>query len=125
MQAKYKKILIINGSIIIILIALFVSINLFDSKHLDNNNNNNNNEQSKSSGIGNDTQEKINNENSIQIPENYEDDGISINVDDSESIKFGESISTPDDIDSDTISVEDNDSSLEVGNAITIADDEN
>ena len=121
MQAKYKKILIINGSIIIILIALLVSINLFNSKHLDNNNN----EQSKSSGIGNDTQEKINNENSIQIPENYEDDGISINVDDSESIKFGESISTPDDIDSDTIFVEDNDSSSEVGNAISIPDDEN
>ena len=120
MQAKYKKILIINGSIIIILIALFVSINLFDSKHLDNNN-----EQSKSSGIGDDTQEKINNENSIQIPENYEDDGISIRVDDSESINFGESISTPDDIDSDTISVEDNDSSSEVGNAISIPDDEN
>lgn len=122
MQAKYKKILIINGSIIIILIALFVSINLFDSKHLDNNNNN---EQSKSGGIGDDTQEKINNENSIQIPENNEDDGISIRVDDSESINFGDSISTPDDIDSDTISVEDNDSSSEVGNAITIADDEN
>mgnify|MGYP000015255132 CR=1 FL=1 len=122
MQAKYKKLLTINGSIIIILIALLVSINLFNSKHLDNNNNN---EQSKSSGIGNDTQEKINNENSIQIPENYEDDGISIRVDDSESIKFGESISTPDDIDSDTISAEDNDSSSEVGNAITIADDEN
>lgn len=121
MQAKYKKILIINGSIIIILIALLVSINLFDSKHLDNNNN----EQSKSSGIGNDTQEKINNENSIQIPENYEDDGISIRVDDSESINFGDSISTPDDIDSDTISVEDNDSSSEVGNAISIPDDEN
>ena len=80
MQAKYKKILIINGSIIIILIALFVSINLFDSKHLDNNNNN---EQSKSGGIGND------------------------------------------DIDSDTIFVEDNDSSSEVGNAISIPDDEN
>ena len=37
MQAKYKKLLIINGSIIIILIALLVSINLFNSKHLDNN----------------------------------------------------------------------------------------
>ena len=123
MQAKYKKLLTINGSIIIILIALLVSINLFNSKHLDNNNNNN--EQSKSGGMGNDTQEKINNENSIQIPENNEDDGISIRVDYSESIKFGESISTPDDIDSDTISVEDNDSSSEVGNAITIADDEN
>lgn len=123
MQAKYKKLLSINGSIIIILIALLVSINLFNSKHLDNNNNNN--EQSKSSGMGNDTQEKINNEKSIQIPENNEDDGISIRVDDSESIKFGESISTPDDIDSDTISVEDNDSSSEVGSAITIADDEN
>lgn len=122
MQAKYKKLLTINGSIIIILIALLVSINLFNSKHLDNNNNN---EQSKSGGIGDDTQEKINNENSIQIPENHEDDGISIRVDDSESIKFGESISTPDDIDSDTISAEDNDSSSEVGNAITIADDEN
>ena len=81
--------------------------------------------KSKSSGIGNDTQEKINNENSIQIPENYEDDGISVRVDDSESIKFGESISTPDDIDSDTISVEDNDSSSKVGNAISIPDDEN
>lgn len=66
MQAKYKKLLTINGSIIIILIALLVSINLFNSKHLDNNNN----EQSKSGGMGNDTQEKINNENSIQIPEN-------------------------------------------------------
>ncbi len=121
MQAKYKKLLTINGSIIIILIALLVSINLFNSKHLDNNNN----EQSKSRGIGDGTQEKMNNEKSIQIPENNEDDGISIRVDDSESIKFGESISTPDDIDSDTISVEDNDSSLEVGNAITIADDEN
>ena len=120
MQAKYKKILIINGSIIIILIALFVSINLFNSKHLDNNK-----EQSKSSGIGDEKKKKINNENSIQIPENYEDDGISINVDDSESIKFGESISTPDDIDSDTIFVEDNDSSSEVGNAISIPDDEN
>ena len=123
MQAKYKKLLTINGSIII-LIALLVSINLFNSKHLDNNNNNN--EQSKSGGMGNDTQEKINNENSIQIPENHEDDGISIRVDDSESIKFGDSISTPDDIDSDTISVEDNtDFTSEVGNAITIADDEN
>lgn len=122
MQAKYKKLLTINGSIIIILIALLVSINLFNSKHLDNDNNN---EQSKSGGMGNDTQEKINNENSIQIPENHEDDGISIRVDDSESIKFGESISTPDDIDSDTISVENNDSSSEVGNAISIPDDEN